>query len=130
MNPVVHFEIPAKNRKRVAEFYTKAFGWKTNQLGEEMGHYVLAQTTECNKKRMPKKAGRINGGFFQKKYDMPGQYPSVVISVKNIRGHMKKVKAAGGKVLGEPWTIPGVGQYVAFIDSEGNRLSMIQTVGC
>jgi len=28
MNPVVHFEMPAKDRARVSEFYTKAFGWK------------------------------------------------------------------------------------------------------
>jgi predicted enzyme related to lactoylglutathione lyase len=32
MNPVVHFEMPAKDNKRVADFYTKAFGWKMNQL--------------------------------------------------------------------------------------------------
>ena len=34
MNPVVHFEMPAEDRKRMAEFYTKVFGWKTEQLGE------------------------------------------------------------------------------------------------
>jgi predicted enzyme related to lactoylglutathione lyase len=39
---------------------------------------------------------------------------------------MKKVEKAGGKVLGEPWDIPGVGLYVAFIDTEGNRVSMLQ----
>jgi predicted enzyme related to lactoylglutathione lyase len=33
MNPVVHFEMPAEDRKRMADFYTKAFGWKTQQLG-------------------------------------------------------------------------------------------------
>jgi uncharacterized protein len=39
---------------------------------------------------------------------------------------MKKVASAGGKVLGDPWDIPGVGQYVSFVDSEGNRVSMLQ----
>ena len=39
---------------------------------------------------------------------------------------MKKVADAGGKVLGEPMEIPGVGQYVAFFDTEGNRVSMLQ----
>jgi predicted enzyme related to lactoylglutathione lyase len=29
-------------------------------------------------------------------------------------------------VLGEPLPIPGVGQYVAFFDTEGNRVSMLQ----
>ena len=54
------------------------------------------------------------------------QYPSVVIAVDDINQASKKVAAAGGKVLGEPWDIPGVGQYVSFLDSEGNRVSMLQ----
>jgi len=36
------------------------------------------------------------------------------------------VKAAGGEVLGEPMVIPGVGDYVSFRDTEGNRLSLLQ----
>jgi predicted enzyme related to lactoylglutathione lyase len=50
----------------------------------------------------------------------------MVIAVEDIKEHMKKVEKAGGKVLGEPWDIPGVGLYVAFIDTEGNRVSMLQ----
>ncbi len=61
-----------------------------------------------------------------KSNDKPAQYPSVVIAVEDIKEHMKKVEEAGGKVLGEPWDIPGVGLYVSFIDTEGNRVSMLQ----
>ena len=125
MNPVVHFEMPAEDRERMADFYTKVFGWKTQILGPEMGGYVLAMTTESDEKG-PKRPGAINGGFFQKSDDKPAQYPSVVIFVEDIKKHMKKVEKTGGKVLGEPWDIPGVGLYVAFIDTEGNRLSMLQ----
>ncbi|HEU4446201.1 MAG TPA: hypothetical protein VFR94_16130 [Nitrososphaeraceae archaeon] len=35
MNPVVHLEMPTDDRKRMADFYTIVFGWKTQQLGEE-----------------------------------------------------------------------------------------------
>ena len=125
MNPVVHFEMPAEDRKRMADFYAKVFGWKTQQLGEDMGNYVLATTTDSDEKG-PKKPGAINGGFFQKTDDKPSQYPSVVIAVEDIKEHMKKVEKAGGKVLGEPWDIPGVGLYVSFFDTEGNRVSMLQ----
>ena len=31
-----------------------------------------------------------------------------------------------GEVLGEPMHIPGIGQFVAFLDTEGNRASMLQ----
>ena len=36
------------------------------------------------------------------------------------------VEKSGGKVLGEPVDIPGVGLYVSFFDTEGNRVGMIQ----
>lgn len=125
MNPVVHFEMPAEDKKRMADFYTEAFGWQTKQLGAEMGEYVLVTTTESDD-RSPTKPGAINGGFFQKTDDKPSQYPSVVIAVDNIKEHMKKIEEAGDKVLGEPWDIPGVGSYVSFLDTEGNRASIIQ----
>ena len=125
MNPVVHFEMPAEDRKRMASFYTKAFGWQTQVLGPEMGDYVLVTTTESDDGQ-PKAPGAINGGFYPKKEEEPAQYPSVVIAVDDIQVSMKTVAEAGGKVLGEPMEIPGVGQYVSFTDTEGNRVSMLQ----
>ena len=127
MNPVVHFEMPAENRQRMAEFYSKTFGWQTQMLGQDMGNYVVATTTESDEKG-PKKPGAINGGFYTKTEDMPAQYPSVVVAVDDIKESMKKVTQAGGKVLGEPMKIPGIGQYVSFFDTEGNRVSMLQPV--
>ena len=95
-------------------------------LGPEMGDYVLATTAESDETGRPKNPGVINGGFFPKSDDKPVQYPSVVIAVEDIKEHMKSVEEAGGKVLGEPMDIPGVGSYVAFVDTEGNRVSMLQ----
>ena len=126
MNPVVHFEMPYENPKRTAKFYESAFGWRM-QLFEEMGNYLLATTTETDQTG-PKKPGAINGGFFAKKPDWPMQYPSVVIAVDNIKQAVKNVGTAGGKVLGEPMAIPGVGQYVSFTDTEGNRVGMLQPI--
>ena len=126
MNPVVHFEMPYDDAKRVADFYTHAFNWEMKTLGGDMGNYVLAETTETDDNRMIKRAGAINGGFFQKKPDWPAQHPSVVIAVENIQEAMKKVADAGGKVLGEPTEIHGIGTYVSFTDTEGNRVSMLQ----
>jgi predicted enzyme related to lactoylglutathione lyase len=126
MNSVVHFEMPANDRKRMSTFYTKVFGWKMKDLGEEMNNYVLATTTESEEDGCPKRPGAINGGFFQKDKSKPAQYPSVVIGIEDIQAFIRKVNEAGGEVLGEPMEIPGVGQYVSFMDTEGNRVSMIQ----
>ena len=125
MNPVVHFEMPYDNRQRMAAFYQSAFGWQTQMLGEEMGHYVVAHTTETVD-GMVSTPGTINGGFYERKPEWPAQHPSVVIAVDDIRAAMQQVAAAGGDVLGEPMEIPGIGQYVSFMDTEGNRVSMLQ----
>ena len=125
MNPVVHFEMPAEDRKRMADFYSEAFGWKSQMLGPDMGDYVVVTTTESDDSG-PKKPGAINGGFYPKKADYPAQYPAVVIAVEDVRASMNDITKAGGKVLGEPMEIPGIGQYVSFTDTEGNRASVLQ----
>lgn len=126
MNPVVHFEMPAEDRVRMAEFYSNVFGWQTQLMGEEMGNYVTVATSETDDKGRPKMPGAINGGFFPKRDDMPAQNPSIVIAVDDIKESIQKVTSAKGKVLGEPMEIPGVGTYVSFIDTEGNRASLLQ----
>ncbi len=134
MNPVVHFEMPAKDKGRMRKFYENTFGWQTEQLGKEMGEYVLVTTTERDEKTgLSKRPGAINGGFYQRTDDPLSQYPSVVIAVDDIKEAMKKVEEAGGKVLGgqvpgKPDDIPGVGLYASFIDTEGNRVGMLEPV--
>lgn len=127
MDPVIHFELPYEDAQRIAGFYEVAFGWQTEPMGEKMGNYVLATTALTDAKKGAQ-AGAINGGFYKKMPDQPAQYPSIVIAVQNIRVSIKRVTDAGGQVLGEPMPIPGVGFYVSFIDTEGNRGSMLEPV--
>ncbi len=130
MNPVVHFEMPYEDKQRMADFYNKAFGWTANMLGPEMGDYVVVMTSEYDEAaKVPKKPGMINGGLFKKTKD--NQYPSIVIAVDDIREAMKSVEASGGKVIGaqkagEPDDIPGVGLYISVVDTEGNRIGVLQ----
>jgi len=126
MDPVVHFEMPYDDGGRMAAFYKSVFGWQMERMGEKMGNYIIATTAPRGPDRWPKKPGSINGGFFEKKPDWPAQHPSVVIGVDDIRGAMARVAEAGGQVLGEPMDIPGVGAYVSFTDTEGNRVSILQ----
>jgi predicted enzyme related to lactoylglutathione lyase len=128
MDPVVHFEMPAEDKKRVSEFYTQAFGWKMTTMGPEMNNYVLAGTTETDEKTMsPVKPGAINGGFYSKTDGEGGaQPPHLVISVQNLEESMKKVEAAGGKIIDKPMDIPTVGMYVSIKDTEGNIVGMMQ----
>ena len=124
MNPVIHFEMPAEDRKRMVSFYSNVFGWQTQQLGPEMGNFVLVTTTESSN-NVPKQPGTINGGFYQKTGDV-SQTTTVTIQVDDLKECMKKIEAAGGKLSGEPMDIPGVGWFASFFDTEGNRVNILQ----
>ena len=126
MDPVIHFEMPAEDRKRMIAFYSKVFGWETNQLGEEMGSFVTANTTETEN-NMPKKAGTINGGFYQKTGDA-SQTTTVTIQVDDIKAHRDKIIKAGGKISGDIQDMPGLGLFLSFFDTEGNRVNLMQPV--
>lgn len=129
MNPVVHFEMPATDRQRVADFYSKVFNWKMNMMGEEMGNYILAVTCDVDETtRRPKQPGMINGGFYPKSANT-SNVPSVVIAVEDIHASMNAITGAGGQVHGEPIDIPGVGAFVSFTDTEGNKVSILQPMG-
>jgi len=123
-NPVVHFEMPYDDVGRLAGFYEKAFGWTMNRLGPEMGSYVVAHTAETGEDMMVKTPGTINGGFSPRNEEY--RETRVVISVPDIQAAMKAVKGAGGKVKGDPVEIPGIGRYVSFTDTEGNKVAMLQ----
>ena|SRR3989338_731658 len=127
MNPVVHFEMPAKDTKRMSDFYSNVFGWETETMGPDMSNYVVVKTTESDEKTgFPKNPGAINGGFYQKDSKKTEESPSFVIAVDDIKEHMKKITEAGGKILNGPDDIPGVGVYASFQDTEGNRVSILQ----
>ena len=135
MNPVVHFELPAEDIERMKKFYEGAFGWEMNQLGNEMGNYVVVKTSPSDPSDVtgrPLSPGVINGGFYKKTSDPISQYPSVVITVEDINDAMAKVKESGGQVIGgqkrdgTPDEIPGVGLFASILDTEGNRVSIMQ----
>lgn len=138
LNPVVHFEMGYNDRERMKKFYSTVFGWKMNQLGAEMGNYVVAQTAETDDQGMVKTPGTINGGFYQKTDSPLSHAPSVVIAVEDIHAAMKAVVVAGGEILGamdekdgrsmEPQMIPGVGLWISIKDSEENRVSILQPI--
>lgn len=129
MNPVVHFEMPAEDKNRMCDFYSKVFGWKTKTLGQDMGGYVLVTTTETDEENgRPVTPGAINGGFYLKTDDPVSQHTSLVVAVDNLDDSVKKVNENGGKTHGEAYDIPGVGRYISVIDTEGNHISLLQPV--
>jgi len=121
-NRIVHFEIEATDRDRAKAFYSQAFGWQMEQMGEEMSSYVVVTTGD------PKEPGGINGGIFVPPSGASKELNafSCVVAVDNIDQSMQGVKSAGGQLLGGKMDIPGVGTFVRCKDTEGNIFTMLQ----
>ena len=121
-NRVVHFEIVATDLDRAKKFYTKAFGWKMDQMGQDMGNYTVVMTGD------PKEPGGINGGIFTYSDEMGDRTNAFmcVVAVDDVQQSMKDVTEAGGKTFGEPMDIPCVGLYAKCQDTEGNFFTLLQ----
>jgi uncharacterized protein len=109
--PIVHIEIPAANRQVAAKFYADMFGWEMQHM-EQPAPYTLF------------KSGNVAGGF----PDVDDTYKpgDVVIYVDsdNIEADLKRIAAAGGKALGAPMVVQGMGTFAFFADPTGNRLAL------
>jgi len=122
MDKVVHFEVPFDNKQRAMKFYSDTFGWQLTDMPEMQ--YVIARSVEVDEKQMPKEKGAINGGLFQRPKEAP--HPTFYIGVSSIDATIKKVQAAGGKVVTPNTPIPGMGAYARVVDTEGNVIGLFQ----
>jgi uncharacterized protein len=126
MNRVVHFEIPADDLERAKKFYRENFGWTMNQLGPDMGNYVLVHTGPSDEQGMPQDKAFINGGLMPR--DPSAQAPVLVIAVDDADATVEKVRKSGGELVGEIMDIPGVGRYARVQDTEGNVVGVIKPI--
>jgi predicted enzyme related to lactoylglutathione lyase len=121
-NRIVHFEIEASDRERAKNFYARAFGWQMQQLGEDMGNYVVVTTGD------PKEPGGINGGIFVTPAGATKELNaySCVVGVDDVDKAMANVRSAGGQVMGDKMDIPGIGTFARCKDTEGNIFTLLQ----
>lgn len=125
MNPVVHFEIPMEDAARAKKFYSEIFGWKMNEMGSEFGNYTVVQTGPTDDKGMPQRPAFINGGLMKRG---TVKSPVLVIAVDDCDATVEKVKASGGKLVGEILDIPTIGRYAYVEDCEGNVIGVIKPI--
>jgi uncharacterized protein len=123
MDKVVHFEIPFDNKQRAMKFYADSFGWQLTEMPQM--NYVMASTVPVDDRQMPKEPGAINGGLFERPKEAPN--PTIYVGVASVDGAIKKVEAAGGKVVTPKTPIPGMGAYARIADSEGNVLGLFES---
>lgn len=124
MDKVVHFEIPVDDLARAKKFYS-IFGWQLQDMDMPGGmKYTMVRSVETDDKQMPKEPGAINGGMMQRTKTVHS--PVIAINVSSVDEYIKKVEAAGGKVITPKMEIGGMGFYAYVTDSEGNVIGLWQ----
>ncbi|MBA3759519.1 MAG: VOC family protein [Gemmatimonadales bacterium] len=119
---VVHFEIPADQPERAAEFYRELFGWKIEHMGGPMD-YWLVNTVPTDAEGRPIEPG-VNGGLMRRM--MPEQTPVNYISVENVDQFARKAESLGAKVVAPKTPVPGMGWFAQLTDTEGNIFAIWQ----
>jgi predicted enzyme related to lactoylglutathione lyase len=111
-NPVVHFEILAKDSKKAQDFYRQMFDWKID-ADNPMG-YGMVEPGE----------GGIGGGVGQTTL-MVGHI-TFYVEVDDLDAYLKKVESLGGKTMLKPTAVPGGPSVALFVDPEGHLVGLTQ----
>jgi predicted enzyme related to lactoylglutathione lyase len=116
MSRPVHFEIPAKNPEKTAEFYTKAFGWRIKKW-EGPIEYWLITTGEDSEPG-------INGGLLRR--TDPQQQCVNTVGVADVDKAVETIVKLGGTIMVPKMPIPGMGWLAYCNDPEGNAFGVMQ----
>lgn len=116
MPKINHFEINADDPKRAINFYEEVFDWKIEKWDGPFDYWLIQAGDEDEP--------GINGGL-QKRENKEDKILNY-IGVKSVEDTIKKIKESGGKILKQKTCIPSVGYYSTFIDTEGNRLDIME----
>jgi hypothetical protein len=115
MGRIVHFEITADDVARARKFY-EIFDWEITDAGVPGTDYWLAKTGEGGM--------GIDGAIMPRTYHAQ---PSIIwVGVGDLDATLARVVAAGGSIVGEKQTVPGVGDTIYAKDTEGNTFGIIQ----
>lgn len=110
---ICYLEIPASTAEASAEFYSSIFGWKVRERGD--GNLAFDDT-----------AG-VSGTWVKESDRTPDERTRTYIMVDDISDSLKRIVAAGGKVLTPRREIgPNMGAFAAFADPVGNDFGLYE----
>jgi predicted enzyme related to lactoylglutathione lyase len=118
---VVHFEIPAEDSDKLAQFYAQLFGWQIDKMsmcGTDVPDYYVTFTTEVDERGMPKQPGAINGGIHKRQ--SPDDSTVNFVNVESVDRYIEKAKGLGARVVVDKMPVPGMGYFAQLMDPEGN----------
>src|ERR1051326_2653700 len=100
---ICYLEIPAITAEASADFYRSIFGWTVRERGD--GQLAFDDT------------GGVSGTWVKESDRTPDERTRIYIMVDDISDTLRKIQAAGGRVLTPRTEIgPGMGAFAAFTD--------------
>ena len=111
---IVHFEIPATDVEKLAEFYRRVFGWKFDKQAMPGMDYWLISTGP--------RGQSVGGGMYRK--TSPEERPRNFVLVGSIDPAIARFKAAGGTEVVGKMEVPGMGFSFIGADPEGNPVAL------
>jgi predicted enzyme related to lactoylglutathione lyase len=112
-NPIVHWEVAAKDAAKAREFYSKLFDWDIKKWEGPMEYYDVNTRGEG-----------INGGL-TKAEGFPN-YVTIYVKVDDLQATLDKANKLGGKTLVPQTPIPTVGAFAMFMDPDGNVIGLFK----
>jgi predicted enzyme related to lactoylglutathione lyase len=116
MPKIVHFEINSEDPLRAKKFYESTFDWKIEKWEGPMEYWVIEAGKDDEE--------GINGGL--QKREEPNDQIFNYIRVSNVDTFKVKIEKAGGTIESPKITVPGVGYFYMFKDTEGNKLGIME----
>ena len=113
-SPVAHFAINADNVDRTKAFYSEVFGWEFTSGGWPEFFHIDTGT---------EKPGHPVGSLQRRRVIVEGRPIhgfECTIAVSDLGAIIDAVKAAEGRIVMDPYSIPGVGTLIFVEDTEGN----------
>ncbi len=120
-NTIVHFEIPADDPEKLAEYYRGLFGWKV-QHQPEMNYWMI-ETVSTDAQGRPTEPG-VNGGIMRR--IMPEQRIMNYVGVESVDEAAARAASLGGSVLLPRQAVPGMGWFAVCQDPQGNLFGVFQ----
>jgi predicted enzyme related to lactoylglutathione lyase len=110
---ICYLEIPAKTAEASADFYSTIFSWKVRRRGD--GELAFDDT------------GGVSGTWVKESDRTPDERTRTYIMVDAIADTLKRIEAAGGRVLTPRTDIgAGMGAFAVFADPVGNEFGLYE----
>ena len=113
--PVMQWQILARNPDAISAFYAKLFGWRIN-ADNPMGYRMVDTGSDRG----------INGGVWPIGQTEGHPLVQLFVEVDDVPAYAAKVEQLGGQVLIPPQVLPDGGEMAIVLDTEGLSLGLMR----